>query len=50
MKPNPNREYSTEEKILITLLTVEEHLKFFRIVLVIYIVLSIIGWIWLNLF
>jgi hypothetical protein len=44
MKINPNRTYTNEEKILITLMTIEEHLKFFKIILIIFLVISVLIW------
>jgi hypothetical protein len=44
MKINPNRTYTNEEKILITLMTIEEHLKFFKIILIIFLAISVLIW------
>jgi hypothetical protein len=42
MKIDPNRTYTDQEKILITLLTIEEHLRFFKTIFLIAVVVTII--------
>jgi hypothetical protein len=44
VKVNPNRTYTDEEKILITLLEIEGHLRFFKVAFIVVALISFVLW------
>jgi hypothetical protein len=42
VKIDKTRTYTNEEKLLLTVLTIEEHLRFFKVVLILYMIVSVL--------